>query len=186
MTRSPSTVPSYRLRCVTLHVLRQRFGIDREAVILRRDFDLSGLQEFHRMIRAAMPELQLERLSAERQTENLMTETDAEDRLVGLRQVARVLDGVVDRRRIARAVAQENAVHARGEHLFRRRRRGKHVHLTAVGHQAPEDVPLDAEVVRADAQRPLRMRLRRQRKIRAHFREILCDVGGPDETAPRT
>ena len=64
------------------------------------------------MIRAAMPELQLERLAAEREPENLMAEADAEDRLVGLRQLARVLDGVADRRRIARAVAQEDAVHA--------------------------------------------------------------------------
>ena len=76
----PSTVPSLRLRCVTSHVGRQRVGIDREAVILRRDLDLPGLELLHRLIRAAVAELQLVRLAAQRQAQQLMAEADAEDR----------------------------------------------------------------------------------------------------------
>ena len=39
-----------------------------------------------------------------------MAETDAEHRFVGLQQLARVLDRVVDGSRIAGAVAEEDAV----------------------------------------------------------------------------
>ena len=57
-----------------LHVARwQRFGIDAEAVILRSDLDLLGEQIFHRMIRAVMAELELERLAAEREAAELVT-----------------------------------------------------------------------------------------------------------------
>ena len=40
--RSPSTVPSYRLRCVTSTSCGSDVGIDGEAVVLRRDLDLAG------------------------------------------------------------------------------------------------------------------------------------------------
>src|SRR5207248_11804338 len=39
-----------------LDIVGQRFRIDREAVILRRDFDLSSLQLLHRMVRASVTE----------------------------------------------------------------------------------------------------------------------------------
>src|SRR5687768_7745838 len=110
-----------------------------------------------------------------------MTKTDAENRLVRLSQIARVLDRVLDGGWIARPVAQKNPVYSSGEHFFRGRRGGKYVHLAAVGHEAPEDVPLDAEIVRADAQWPFRMRLWRQRKVRAYFGEILCNIGRPEK-----
>ena len=112
-----------------------------------------------------MPELQLEGLAPERQAQNLMAEADAEDRLVGLRQLARVFDGVADRGRVAGAVAEENAVHAARDDLFGRGRRRHHVHVAAVAGQAPQDVPLDPEVVGGDAQGPLRFHLRRQRQV---------------------
>ena len=46
---------------------RQRIRVDGEAVILRRDFHLFRQQVFYRVIRAVMPEFQLERFSAQRQ-----------------------------------------------------------------------------------------------------------------------
>src|SRR4051794_16234883 len=58
----------------------QRIGIDCEAVILRRDLDASAAQILDRMIAAAVSELQLVRAAAERQAEELVAETDAEDR----------------------------------------------------------------------------------------------------------
>ena len=49
---------------IHLHVARQRLGIDREPMILRRDFNLAGFQIFHRLIAAAMTELELKGFSA--------------------------------------------------------------------------------------------------------------------------
>ena len=69
----------------------QRIGIDREAVIVRGDFDLAGELVQHRMIRAAMAELQLVGLAAEREAEDLMAEADAEDRRLA-DQLADVVD----------------------------------------------------------------------------------------------
>ena len=63
----------------------------------------------HRLIRAAMAELQLVRLAAERQAEQLMAETDAEDRLLA-EQAANRVDRVVERLGIAGAVREEHAV----------------------------------------------------------------------------
>ena len=71
---------------------------------------LPVVELLHRMVRAAMAELQLERLAAHRQTENLMPEADAEDRHAGRDQRLRVLDRICQRRRIAGAVAEKHAV----------------------------------------------------------------------------
>ncbi len=58
----------------------ERVGIDGEAVIVRRDFDFAGDLIQHRMIRAAVAELELVGLAAEREPEELVAEADAEDR----------------------------------------------------------------------------------------------------------
>jgi hypothetical protein len=50
-----------------LHVGGQRLGADGEAVVLRRDLDLPVFRFKHRLIGAAMAELELERLRAEGQ-----------------------------------------------------------------------------------------------------------------------
>ena len=78
-----------------LDVGRQRFRIDRKAMILRRDLDLAGLEFLDRVVRAAMPELQLVGIAAHRERQDLVAETDAEHRHVLLDQVARVVDRVV-------------------------------------------------------------------------------------------
>ena len=106
-----------------LHVRRQRRRIDGEAVVLRGDLDLAGLELLDRVVGAAVAELQLVGLAAHRQRQDLVAEADAEHRHVGLDQLARVVDGVVEHRRIARAVAQEHAVRARRQQV--RRRRGR-------------------------------------------------------------
>ena len=69
---------------MTVTSWRQRLGIHGEAVVLRGDLDLAGLEFLDRMIRAAVAELQLEGLAAERQPEDLVAEADAEHRHVGL------------------------------------------------------------------------------------------------------
>ena len=74
-----------------LDISGERFGIDGETVILRGDLDLAGLEKLDGMVRAAMTELQLERLAAQREAKDLMTEADTEYRLLGLQEIARVL-----------------------------------------------------------------------------------------------
>ena len=63
-----------------LDVGGQRRGVDGEAVVLRRDLDLAGLLVADRVIGAAVAELELERLGAERLAEELMAQADPEDR----------------------------------------------------------------------------------------------------------
>src|SRR5207237_6301206 len=88
----------------------QRLRVDREAVILRGDLDLARFQLLHRVVCAPMTELQLVGLAAQRQRKDLMPETDAECRHVGADELLRVTDRVRQRRGIAGAVTQENAV----------------------------------------------------------------------------
>jgi hypothetical protein len=51
-------------------------------VVMTGDLHLAGLRVLHRMIAAVMPELQLVGLAAKRQTNQLMAQADAEDRLL--------------------------------------------------------------------------------------------------------
>src|SRR5690349_10692421 len=99
------------------------------------------------MIRAAVAELELEGAAAESQSENLMAEANAEHRLVGLQQLARVLNRVIDGSRIAGTVAQEDAVDICCKYVLCGRRRWKDLHFAAIRRESAEDVPLDAEVV---------------------------------------
>ena len=55
-------------------------GVDGEAVVLRRDLDLAGRLVADRVIGAAVAELELEGLGAERLAEELMAQADPEDR----------------------------------------------------------------------------------------------------------
>ena len=103
-----------------LHILRQRFGIDGKTVVLRRDFDFAGLEKLHGMIGTAMAELQLEGLASQRKPENLVAETDAEYRLIRLREIAHVLDRVSDGGRITGTIAEKDAVDIGLQQLLRR------------------------------------------------------------------
>ncbi len=125
-------MPSFRLRCVTSQELGQRIFVDREAVVLRRDLDRARLQILHRMIRAAVAELELERLRAAGQAEQLMAQADAEDRLLA-QQAADRVDRVFERLRIAGAVGEEHAVGLLGQHLLGRRRAGQNRHAATHG-----------------------------------------------------
>ena len=60
----------------------QRVGIDCEPVILRRDRHLTAAQIFYGLVRAVMPKFQFVSRSAERESKNLMAETNAENRLL--------------------------------------------------------------------------------------------------------
>src|SRR5687768_16444556 len=95
------------VRC--LDVGRQRLRADREAMVLRRDLDPARSLVDDRLIRAAMAKLELERLSAICQAQQLMAQADAEDGLLA-EELANVVDGVRQWLRIAGAVGDEDAV----------------------------------------------------------------------------
>lgn len=65
-----------------LNILGQRFRIDGKAVILGRDGYFPGDEIFHRLVSATMSELEFEGAGAEGLSQNLMPETDAEDRFL--------------------------------------------------------------------------------------------------------
>ena len=81
----------------------ERIGIDREAVVVRGDFDALGELVHHGMVGAAVAELQLVGLAAQREAEDLMAEADAEDGRFA-DQAAHVVDLGVQRFGIAGAV----------------------------------------------------------------------------------
>src|ERR1035438_5024585 len=60
----------------------ERIRVHREAVIVRGDFDAAGELMAHRMVGAAMSELQLVGFAAEGEAEQLVAQADAEDGLL--------------------------------------------------------------------------------------------------------
>ena len=72
--------PVVQIDAIDRNIGRQGGGIDREAMVLRSDFNFAGLQILHRLVRTAMSEFQFECLAAKRLSQNLMSETDAESR----------------------------------------------------------------------------------------------------------
>ena len=70
---------------VQVHVGRDDVGgealaVDGEPVVLRRDGHEAARDVLDGVIRAPVPELELERRAAKRETEELVTEADPEDR----------------------------------------------------------------------------------------------------------
>ena len=105
----------------------ERVGVDGEAVVLRRDFDLAGGQIFHRLIAAVMTELELVRPAAESEAQNLMPETNAEDRSFA-DQLLHVLFRIRYRIGIAWAVGKKNSIGIERKHVLRGRMRGHDLH----------------------------------------------------------
>jgi len=62
------------------HIQRERLRVDGESVILRSDGHFAAAQILYRLVGAAMAEFQFECRAAEREAENLMAETNPEDR----------------------------------------------------------------------------------------------------------
>ena len=155
MWRSPSMVPSYRFRCVTRVLAGSESGSTQKPWFCDVISMAPESSCLHRMVAAAMAELQLVGLGAERQAHQLVTEADAEHRDVAVSQLLHVVDRVRDRGRIAGAVAEKDAVRLPRQHVGRRRRRGKHADLAAMRREAAQDVQLDAEIVGGDLQRAL-------------------------------
>src|SRR5918992_2631531 len=67
-------------RLVGVDRLLAAWAEHREAVVLRGDLDLAGLEVLDRVVRAAVAEGKLERLEADRPAEQLVAKADAPDR----------------------------------------------------------------------------------------------------------
>ena len=72
-------------------------------------------QVAHRLVAAVVAELELEGPAAQGEAEELVAEADAEDRHVGVDQLADVVDDLGQRLRIARAVREHHAVDRQGQ-----------------------------------------------------------------------
>ena len=130
----------------------ERVGVDREAVIVRRDLDLLRELVAHRMVGAAMSEFQLVGFAAEGEAEQLVAEADAEDRLLA-DQLADVAHLGLERLGVAGAVREEDAVGLERQHIFGGGERGDDGDAAAGLHEAAQDVVLDAEIVGDDVVR---------------------------------
>ena len=97
----------------------EQLRVDAEAVVLRGDLDLPRLEVLHRVVRAAVAELELVGLAAAGEAEDLVAEADAEGRQrvdEGLRR----LDRVGARLGVAGAVREEDALGRERERVRRR------------------------------------------------------------------
>ena len=86
-------------------------------MVLGGDLDAAALQVLHRVVGPAVAEGQLEGLEAERPAEELMTEADPPHRPPADQRAQR-LHELIERRRIARPVGQEDRLGIVGEQLI--------------------------------------------------------------------
>ena len=90
------------------HLGRQGFWINGKTVVLRGDLDFAGFQILYRLVRAAMTELELESLSSECLSQNLVAESNAKHRNARIQQRLHFPDNVIQRGGIAGAVGKKN------------------------------------------------------------------------------
>ena len=83
--------------------LLQRIDIDTETMILRRNFNLPGGEVHHRLVAPMMTEFEFIGLPAKRQTQNLVSETDAKQGDFSY-QGGNILLGIRQRIRVARPI----------------------------------------------------------------------------------
>src|SRR5262249_60980254 len=122
-----------------------------EALGRRGVASLRGRQALPGLVPAVVAELELVGPPAQREAEDLVPETDAEDRDLPEERrhpLRRALDGV----RIAGPVRQEDAVGPHGEYVPRRRVRRHDADAAPGADDVPQDVVLDAEVGRDDVE----------------------------------
>ena len=86
-----------------LHVVASGFVIHRKAVILGSDFHFSPVQVHDRLVASMVAELKLVGGAAQCQVQNLVSQANTENGNFA-DQIAHVLDGIRDRRRIARPI----------------------------------------------------------------------------------
>src|SRR5690606_21644020 len=87
------------------NTVRQRLGVDCEAVVHRHDLNLAGRMILDRMVGAMMPLMHLLCLCAESEREDLVSQADAEDWQLGLQKLLNDRNCILaGRGRVARSV----------------------------------------------------------------------------------
>src|ERR1700756_719551 len=105
--------------------LLQRIRIDGEVMVVRGDLDLAVVRLLYRMIAAMVAELQLVTPAPKRETDQLVAETDTEDRLLAY-QPPDVVLRVVQRLRVSWPIGKEDAIRLERQHIFGRDLRRHH------------------------------------------------------------
>src|SRR6267142_490564 len=139
-------------------LLRDRRFVHLKFMVLAGDGHPARSEVHDGVIGAVMPEGQPRRRRADRATDELMAETDAEHRELPRRaalerrveQQLDVLRDLRDRSRIAGSVGDDDAVRRPLHHVARGGRRGEHLHRRAASHQAADLVLLHAGVHERD------------------------------------
>src|SRR5215218_3904543 len=153
---------------------------DREAMVLGGDVDPARLEVLDRMVGAAVPERELEGVEPYRATEELMAEADPHDGPLAHHSAHR-LDDVLERRRIAGTVGEEDEVRVAGEDILRAAAAGQQGETATPLAELPNDRELDPSIdphhVRAVA-RELDRCLRRHgaREVGAGHRRLRVDT----------
>src|SRR5262245_14307251 len=130
----------------------QTFRVDSETVILRGNFHLLALDVQDGMISTMMPEFQFERPPPERETHNLMTQTDTKNRLFS-NQSPDVFDGIVEGLGIAGAIGEKNPIGLQCQYVGSRRCRWNNRYLGTASSEVAQDVRLDSKVISDDMKR---------------------------------
>ena len=105
-------------------------------------------------------ELHLDGVRTARQRQQLMAEADAEYRDIGFQEGLDGSDGIIARRRVARAVREEDAVRVHLQNIFRRRLCRDDRQAAATVNQHTQDVALGAKIVGHHVERQLAFRFR--------------------------
>src|SRR5438445_796001 len=116
---------------------------------MRCDLDLLRHLIEDGVIGAAMAELQLVRLTAQRQPQDLMPQTDSEDRLFP-DQSPDLFRLVLKRLGIARTVREKNTIGLESQHVLGRCARRNHSDTRTHLYEPSENVALDPEIVGDD------------------------------------
>src|SRR5258708_29140915 len=92
--------------------------LNRESMVLRGDEDSAASYVLYRMVPAAMTVRHFRRLGAVCEGENLVPETNTEDGNTGVGDGSNRLRGILDRRRIARAIREKHTVRLQVQHVL--------------------------------------------------------------------
>src|SRR6516164_1128201 len=129
----------------------QALGFDDKPVVLARDLDLAGQQILDRVVGAPVTAGHLGGLAAESQRQQLMPETDAENRRARGDEVTQHRNRISGSRRgVAGAVRQEDAVGPVAQHLLGGGGRRNHGYLAPMRGEHPQDVAFSPVIDRYD------------------------------------
>ena len=128
-------------------VVRHVGLVHRETVVLAGDQHRAVVQVLYRVVGAVVAELHFHGAGATGQSQQLVSQADAEHRDIGFQYLPDSLDGVIAGLRVAGAIGQEDAVGIQRQHLCGRGLGGYHGEPATPVNQHPQDIALHAVIV---------------------------------------